>query len=503
MKARLQALLQDQKKLNPLVGAFSALVRDSAVYLFGAVVLGLGNFVLVPLYVKALTPFEFGVYSLVDITVLIIVTISQLGFGVSYLKWFSELRFSRRGELLGSTLLTGIVTSGTAGAILAVGISSPLGGQWLETSRRGFAWTLLPIVILENVSAIMLTDLRAQRRSIAYSVSTFIRLLTIVAASVWFITVQGQGVYGIFVGRLVGDAFGCLALTIFSFQSTKLGFTWPIILPMIRYGLPLVWSALVGLMLDAAGRYFLNQYSSMEQVGYYGVSIKIANIFQMLITQPFGVAWGGLMFQIVKWPNAHMIYSKILLYLYSLTMVAAFVLTLFSPILFNLFATPAYYSAMAVFPLILLVRAVNIMEYPTAIGLYLSEKTRIFIPIYTAALAANIALNFLLVPKFGVVGAAFAWLTSWMIICISMAILGQRYYALHYDLVYFILPLLPWVVIFSGWLSSTPGQISNNWVARIILALVVIICTGWLIVRDFRSSGKQSKIEASSEQIDE
>ena len=85
---------------------------------------------------------------------------------------------------------------------------------------------------------------------------------------------------------------------------------------MLRYGMPIVWSALIAMLLDATGRYFLNHYSTTEQVGYYAASIKIAGVFQLLITQPFGIAWGGLMFQIAKWPNARKVYSKILEYLF-------------------------------------------------------------------------------------------------------------------------------------------------------------------------------------------
>jgi O-antigen/teichoic acid export membrane protein len=104
----------------------------------------------------------------------------------------------------------------------------------------------------------------------------------------------------------------------------------------------------------------LSYYTTLEQVGFYSVSIKIVSVFQMLLHQPFGTAWGGLMFQIAKMPNARLIYSKILLCLFTISTTIALVLALFTPALFAVFATVAYMPAMAIFPVILLVRAISI-----------------------------------------------------------------------------------------------------------------------------------------------
>jgi len=488
---RLRKSLIEKRETDPMLKALFVLAGDSLVYLAGTAMIGLGNFILVPLYTRYLTPAEFGVYALVDVTILIFVMVSQFGFGVSYLKWFADIGQSRRGELLGSTLTVGIVAAAIGGGLLAAGVASPIGEQWLQTVERGFAWILVPIVMLENAQGLMFTDLRARRQPLAFSTAAVLRLLAIVGASLWFIIAQKQGVVGVFLGRLVGDSVGVLLLGIFCLRSTIPRITWAIIMPMIRYGLPLVWSALVGMMLDASGRYFLSHYSTMEQVGFYGAAIKIAGIFQMLITQPFGVAWGGLMFQIVNWPQARMVYSKILAYVFILSMAAALILALFTQTWFAIFATAAYAPAMAVFPLILLVRAVNIMEYPTAIGIYLAGKTRWFALIYSIGLGLNVLMNYFLVPSHGMYGAGWAWLASWGVIAGLMAWIGQRYYPLHYNWSLFLIPIILWGIVLLGEHSFTTLQANLYWPTRIALALIVIIGVGAVLVKDFWINQKQ------------
>ncbi|HLB46635.1 MAG TPA: hypothetical protein VJL59_06385, partial [Anaerolineales bacterium] len=121
--ARWRTLLADKGKNNPVLAGLLALANDSAIYLVGVVMIGLGNLVLVPLYTRHLTLAEFGVYALVDITVLILVTVTQLGFGVSYLKWFAELDPSRRGELLGSTLMISSLAAALGGGFLMTAVA--------------------------------------------------------------------------------------------------------------------------------------------------------------------------------------------------------------------------------------------------------------------------------------------------------------------------------------------------------------------------------------------
>ena len=98
---------------------------------------------------------------------------------------------------------------------------------------------------------------------------------------------------------------------------------------MIWFGLPLVWSVFAVMFQDASGRYFLSRYGSLEQVGFLGAAVKIGAVFQMLIANPFGIAWGGVLFQVAKQSQARIIFSTIFNYVCLLTLGSAFILSLF------------------------------------------------------------------------------------------------------------------------------------------------------------------------------
>lgn len=65
---------------------------------------------------------------------------------------------------------------------------------------------------------------------------------------------------------------------------------------------------------------------------------------------------------------------------------------------------------------------------------FLKKKTKIFSFIGIVSAFITIILNFLLIPKFGLLGAAFVGLITTAITCILGIICAQKYYKLNYDL---------------------------------------------------------------------
>jgi O-antigen/teichoic acid export membrane protein len=471
-------------KYDPIGATLFSLVTDSAVYLFGSMLIGLCNVVLVPLYTRALGPREFGVYALLDITVLLVVALTALKMDVSYLKWFADTEPSLHPALFGSMLLTGLATSTLGGSALFAFVASRAGTQLLQQSAHSFAWMLFPIVVLEALQTLFLTDLRARRMAGRYSAAAIIRLLFMVAASIYLLPVRHMGLVGLFLGRLIGDTAAFVYLIGLCTSSFVLSIRPSLIRPMIRFGVPLILSVFAVMFQDASGRYFLSRYGSMEQVGLLGAAVKIAGIFQLVIAVPFGVAWGGVLFQIVKQRDAQMIYSKIFLYVYVVSLGVAFVFAIFSPTLVHMFTAPAFYPAASVLPIILLVRAMSVIEQPSATGIYLAGRTHVFAGLYTLAAAGNLALLALLVPRYGLLGVGWSWLISSTVVPVLNLTLGQKHYALSLRSKLLLVPVVPWALVVLRWPMDVPNALANRFLTQCALCCAVLVGLGWLLVSD-------------------
>jgi O-antigen/teichoic acid export membrane protein len=274
-------------------------------------------------------------------------------------------------------------------------------------------------------------------------------------ASYYLLAVRHDGLLGLFLGRLAGDAASVFYLGAICIRFVVWRFAASLLRPMLSFGLPLIWSTFMVMVQDAAGRYFLSRSGTMEEVGLLGVAIKVGSVFQIVVATPFGVAWGGVLFQIAKQPNAKIIYARILHYVYVVALAVALVLTIFAPTLIHLFTAPAYYSAIGILPLIFLVRAMNVIEQPAATGIYLSGKTGIFACIYTVALAINFLLLVELVPRHGALGVGWAWFAGAATVPLLILAIGQHLYRLCLNAKALAFPVIAWLAV--TWLLPFPS----------------------------------------------
>jgi len=502
--ATLKTLLAEKDELDPVTSTLSALAGDSLVYLMGSAAIGLGNVILIPLYTRYLSPAQFGIYGLVDIAVIVMVTITGLGFNTSYLKWYSESDEAAHPKLLGTMVLTAALVALLGGTLLAGLVASPMGERWLQGPTRSFAWLLLPLVIMENLQTLILTDLRAKRRALAFSIGSTVRLIGMIGASLWFLAIQRQGVNGIFLGRLFGDVAGVLVLAGLCVRQFSPSISLDLVKPMVRFGAPVIWSALAVMLLDGLGRHFLSQYRTLEQVGFYAAGVKISNLMRILLTQPIGVAWGGLMFRIAQGSNARTIYSRAFEYVLVAALLIAAGAALFGPFLFRIFTTPAYLKAIGIFPLLLLVQVCAVVQYPASIGLYIKNRTHLFVPIHAIAIMATFLANWLLVPDLGIGGAAIGFLIGWIMIVGLELLLGQKYYPLQikWRTVAFATAAF-FIIVFIG-NHTASGVTLKDMVLQLIYFTVAAITAGgwgiWNLRKHWQWVDNDEKTESTADQ---
>lgn len=452
--------LLERVKREPIGATLVSLAGDSAVYLVGAAVVGMGNFVLLPLYTRRLTASDFGVYALIEIALLITVTVSQLGLGVSYVRWYAETEPSRRGEVLGSCMFAGFIAGTLGGAILTVGMAGPFSAKWVG-SALGASWVFFPLVLVRTAQGILFSALQAAQRPAAYISAASTRLFSLVGAGIWFVAVHGEGIRGVLYSWLVGDGTCFLILMWFCLRGTPLRVRRGLLLPMLKYGVPLVWGSLMALLLDASGRYFLAHYQSLEEVGLYAVGIKIANILSMGFLQPFASAWAGIVFPISHRPNAPITYTKILGYALVVAMLLVAVMITSGRFLVTLLAGRSYAGAYRLLPWLLLPVALRVLEYWSCVPIYLKYKTQWIGPLATVGTALCVVLNWFLVPRLGALGASIAWSAAVAAIIVLTAVIGRKYYPLPLDLRTFGFAASLWAVaVLASRLTATLDSLS-------------------------------------------
>jgi O-antigen/teichoic acid export membrane protein len=195
---------------------------------------------------------------------------------------------------------------------------------------------------------------------------------------------------------------------------------------MFRLGLPLAPAWVAKSSLEAVERTLLYQLTSTTALGLFSVAAKLADQLRSLITRPVANVWGVRVMEVGDAQAQMAELHRVLIYVTAAVAAAAVPLGLFAPEILRLVAAEAFFSAAPIIPVLVLAQLAEPANVHFEFVLIQRKKTA-YLPIANwATLAVSIAALFLLVPKHGLIGAAFAVATAQVARLVVSATLARR-----------------------------------------------------------------------------
>jgi len=239
------------------------------------------------------------------------------------------------------------------------------------------------------------------------------------------------------------------------------------------YGLPLVPMNLAAYILLSSDRYFLQHYYSASIVGIYAFTYKIVSIFDVLVNRPFALDWAPRRFKIATLKNAQQRYSEVLL-LYLLVSIGCIMIIIsISPLIYRFIAPSIYAAGTSVLPVLLLAALLYGLSYPLNIGIVIKDKTSYAAVIGIIVAGFCLLLNYWLIPRYGMLGAAWSTVFSYFLWTGAMTVTSMRLYPILYPkrkiLVIIIISIISYVGIY-----FSDKILGDYFVETIILRLVFL-----------------------------
>jgi O-antigen/teichoic acid export membrane protein len=201
---------------------------------------------------------------------------------------------------------------------------------------------------------------------------------------------------------------------------------------MNRFGMPLVPSALFLWALNFSDRFFLVKLAGPREVGLYSIGVRMASAIILLLAA-FRTAWPAFAYSIEDDREAKRTYSFVLTYIVVITSWMALALGVLAPWLVRLLTTEEFYSAERVVAPLAFAAAAFGAYIVVVIGIGRARRTRSNWVITGAAAAINVALNLILIPEFGIMGAAVATIGAYGLLFLGMAWKAQQVYPVPYQ----------------------------------------------------------------------
>jgi O-antigen/teichoic acid export membrane protein len=201
---------------------------------------------------------------------------------------------------------------------------------------------------------------------------------------------------------------------------------------MNRFGVPLVPAALALIAVNFGDRFLLQAFSGLEEVGLYEIGVRIASAMVLLLTA-FRMAWPAFAYSIEDDEEAKRTYAFVLTYLVVISSWLALGLGLLSPWLVRLLTTPDFYEGSRVVAPLAFGGAAYAAYIVMAIGVGRAKRTQFNWVIAGAAAVVNIGLNLILIPAYGMMGAALATVAAYVAMFLLMSWYAQRVFPTPYQ----------------------------------------------------------------------
>jgi O-antigen/teichoic acid export membrane protein len=391
--------------------------------------------VLVPVYARHLKANQFGVLSLLTITLTLITIILKFGLNHAFFRHFYETEDEQqRRRIVGSTLVFLLGTSLVLCAALYM--AAPAVSRVVFPGEAGRADLLRLVFLISFFEVITLVPdsiLRARFKSATYSVLNIVAFGVQIFLIAYLVIAVEASVENVLIGRLIAAAFESALFFFVVRRDLSLSFSAPELRQMLTFGAPLIFSQIAFTLFMMIDRFFLQRYSGDREVGFYSMANTLVSVVTVLVTVPFSQVWTVMRFSVMNEEGALQYYARVLTYIVLVSMFLALGVAAVAGDGLMLFAGRGYWPAAPLIPLLAFSAVLDSAARVLNVGITLRKRT-IWAPLVIAvALAVNVGLNFLLIPKHGAMGATVSTLLSFVVFCALRHWASNRLVKVHYE----------------------------------------------------------------------
>jgi len=410
-------------------------VSDVAVRILTQIVLRLSGLILLPLVSKTLGVTAYGIWSQLIITAALVVPVLDLRLGIACVRFLAgapseELRRDVLPMSL-TVLASTLVVSGVA-VLFAPQISAFLFG---DTGQSVYVWLLAGMILARTMFVFLRNFYRVTGQVKRYSgveliASSASILLAGVSVLVWQTLI---GAVVAFIAVETGLAV-IVAVDIARQVGTPRGVRFSSLGRYLRYSIPLIPNTLLLWAINSSDRYVIAHLLDIKQVAVYSASYSLCHLSIFVLT-PITFVLFPLLSRV--WSEGRkeavgMYVEQALRYYLLLALPSVGGLCVISSTALRLLASQEFVTS----DLLILLIAVGFLLLGvyqiTLFVLHLHRRTGILPVVFIVAAAINLGLNFLLIPRMGILGAAISTILAYLLQAVAVA--GYAYRLLRFKI---------------------------------------------------------------------
>ena len=410
--------------------------RDTLIYGVGDVIVRAAAVITIPVYTRIFSPEEFGTLSFVLTAALLLSAVVIVGGDSAYARYFFATDEHRARSVLTTTWFSFLTLEATLVAALLLPFTDEF-SRWSfgtdeDASLFAIALVTTPVLLLATMCG---QTLRNEFRPVAFAAQNVVMFAVGVGAGLVLVLGFDRGLEGVLVGTLIG-VLAVLPLRLWSVRGyATRAFSRELLGKLLRFGLPLVPGSVAFWTMLVSDRLILGKLGTLSDLGLYAVASGVAAAL-LFANAAFGQAWSPhAMHEYERDPvAAPAFYARVLTYLLVSFGALTVVVCAFAPEIVGVLADSSYASAARAVPALALGAWAYVTTNVTALGLALAYRTSLLPLVAVGGAILNVVLNVALVPRYGMLGSAWATAVAYAAVTVSYALVSQRYVRIPYDL---------------------------------------------------------------------
>ena len=409
------------------------LFQSSIIYGLGSAVMRIMTFLLLPLYTNSQNSngeWWYANYAIIITTIAFLRICYSHGTGDSFLKLYSQEGSKEKKQKIISTYIIYILLITIIASSVFVILNFLIGEQNTSSLLKllqDYIYYILLIVVFDTLNYRVIDILRIKNYALYYMLGQIVGVICTLGLAYYYVVKSNLGLEGALIALLTGSIITCFLFVPMLIRNISIpNFSIPYLKEMLNLGIRFFPAALFFMCMALLDRYllwfFLDGSESFKEsaIGAYSVGAKLASVPMLLISafnlgwQPFYLTNGTDQKAIDKYQKIGTIFTVIVL---SITWVVAIIMPIVGTWNIPYTNTPIigqnYSDFINVIPIILISHVFYALYIINMPSIYLCNKQN-WSPIFRMFGALiNIILNIILIPKYGIEGAAIATALSY------------------------------------------------------------------------------------------
>ena len=428
------------------------LAGQTAIYGGTTVLSRLLNYLLVPLHTYLFSnAADYGVVGELYAWTSLFIVILTYGMETAFFKFSQDEGVKDR---VYSTVVGSLLVTSTLFIVLCSVFAQPI-ADWLRyPAHPEYVRWFSVIIGVDALTSIFFAHLRFLNKALRFAAVKLTNILVNVILNLfflllcpWLLTKNPDsafvnaiynpeiGVGYIFIANLVASVVTLLMLFP-GILRQKFVFDWQLWKKMFRYAFPLLIFGLAGIVNETMDRVLIKRLSLAAEpqasVGIYSACYKIS-ILMTIVIQAFKYAAEPFFFRKAKDKDAKETYAEVMTLFVLVCSVIFTGIMLYMDIV-QYFVGETYRVGLPIVPILLMANLFLGIFYNLSIWYKLTGQTKFgaYIAIFGAVI--TLVLNWLLIPRFDYMGAAWTTFACYLSMMVVSYLLGQKYYHVDYDL---------------------------------------------------------------------